>query len=157
MNRRFRYIFFLLVFAVSSDNVFAQVSSFHHASPAVKARLNRNPKLLAARDKFISQQLELTSDEARKFWPLYRQYQEDITAVKILKRQNNSSSTANGMEQIDKELALDNQIVNIRKHYRDEFLRILPPEKVSALYKSEAEFTNELIKTFSERSIRAGN
>jgi hypothetical protein len=157
MNRLFRYIFFLLVFAVSSDDVFAQVDNFHHAPAVVKARINRNPKLQAARDKFINQQLALTSDEARKFWPLYRQYQEDLTAIKILKRQNNSNSTANGMEQIDKELALDNQMVNIRKHYRDEFLRILSPEKVSTLYKSEAEFTNELIKTFSERSVRAGN
>lgn len=157
MNRLFRYIFFLLVFAITNDDVFAQVNTFRRPAPVSKARVIRNPKLQAARDKFIGQQLSLTTEESRKFWPLYRQYQEDLTAIKILKKQNNSSSSANGMEQIDKELEYDNQMVVIRKHYRDEFLKILPPEKVSALYKSEVEFTNELIKTFSERSIRAGN
>jgi len=48
-------------------------------------------------------------------------------------------------------------VVAIRKHYRDEFLKILPAEKVSELYKSEREFTDELIRQLSERSIRAGN
>jgi hypothetical protein len=157
MNRLLRYIFFLLVFAISNDDVFAQVNTFRRPAPVSKSRVIRNPKLQAARDKFIGQQLSLTTDESRKFWPIYRQYQEDLTAIKILKKQNNSSSSANGMEQIDKELEYDNQMVQIRKHYRDEFLKILPPEKVSTLYKSEVEFTNELIKTFSERSIRAGN
>ena len=157
MNRLLRYIFFLLVFVIGNDDVFAQVNNFRRPTPAVRAKTTRNPKLQAARDKFIGQQLALTNNESRKFWPLYRQYQEDLTAIKILKRQNNSSSSANGMEQIDKELEYDNQMVVIRKHYRDEFLKILPPEKVSTLYKSEVEFTNELIKTFSERSIRAGN
>ncbi|MET3978884.1 hypothetical protein ABIB62_001453 [Mucilaginibacter sp. UYP25] len=157
MNRLLKYIFFLLVFAISNDDVFAQVKNFRRPAPVTKARIIRNPKLQAARDKFIGQQLSLTAEESRKFWPIYRQYQEDMTAIKILKRQNNSSASANGMDQIDKELEYDNQMVVIRKHYRDEFLKILPPEKVSALYKSEVEFTNELIKTFSERSVRAGN
>jgi len=157
MNRLFRYIFFLLVFAISNGDVFAQVNNFRRPAPVTRTRVIRNPKLQAARDKFIGAQLSLTNEESRKFWPLYRQYQEDLTAIKILKRQNNSSSTANGMDQINKELELDNQMVEIRKHYRDEFLKVLPPEKVSTLYKSEVEFTNELIKTFSERSIRAGN
>ncbi|GGH21372.1 hypothetical protein [Mucilaginibacter phyllosphaerae] len=157
MNRLFRYIFFLLVFAISDNDVFAQINNLRRPVPSVKNRIVRNPKLQAARDKFIGQQLALTDEESRRFWPLYRQYQQELTAVKILKRLNNSSSTANGMDQIDKELEYDNQMVVIRKRYRDEFLKVLPPEKVSALYKSEVEFTNELIKQFSERSIRAGN
>lgn len=157
MNRLLKYIFFLLVFALSNTDVFAQVSNFRRPAPVAKAEITRMPKLQAARNKFIGQQLSLTAEESRKFWPLYRQYQEDLTAIKFLKKQNSSSATANGMDQIDKDLEYDNQIIQIRKHYRDEFLKFLSPEKVSTLYKSEVEFKNELIKTFSERSVRAGN
>ncbi|MFD0765613.1 hypothetical protein ACFQZI_12185 [Mucilaginibacter lutimaris] len=157
MNSLFRYIFFLLVFAISNNDVSAQVNNFRRPANVTKGRVVRNPKLQAARDKFIGQQLNLTNQESRKFWPLYRQYQEDLTAIKILKKQNNSSATANGMEQIDREMELDNQMVTIRKHYRDEFLKILSPDKVSTLYKSEDEFKNELIRQISERSVRAGN
>ena len=77
--------------------------------------------------------------------------------MRILKRLNNSSTQTNGTEQVDKDLQYDTQMINIRKHYRDEFMKILPPAKLSELYKSEQEFTSELIKQLSERSIRAGN
>ncbi|MFA6084937.1 hypothetical protein [Mucilaginibacter sp.] len=164
MNKLLRYLFFVLIIIGSgNDDVFAQgdnMRSNFRRTPAPNANLRvakRNPKLDAARNRFIAQQLALTNEESRKFWPLYNQYQQELTAVRILKRLNNSSSQANGTEQIDKDLSYDSQMVAIRKHYRDEFLKILPAEKVSELYKSEREFTDELIKQLSERSIRAGN
>lgn len=166
MNKLLRYLFLVLIIIGSgNDETFAQVetmrSSFRR-TPAPNSNLTnlkakRNPKLDAARNRFIEKQLALTDDEARKFWPLYSQYQQELTAVRILKRLNNSSSQANGTEQIDKDLSYDSQMVAIRKHYRDEFLKILTAEKVSELYKSEREFTDELIRQLSERSIRAGN
>ncbi|PWK77789.1 hypothetical protein LX99_02674 [Mucilaginibacter oryzae] len=97
------------------------------------------------------------TDHRLKFWPLYSQYQQELTAVRILKRLNNSTSSTNGTEQIDKEIYYESQLVGIRKRYRDLFAKILPPEKVSILYKSEQEFNDELIKQLSERSKRAGN
>jgi hypothetical protein len=167
MNKLLRYLFLVLIIIGSgNDETFAQVESMRsnfRRTPAPNTNLTntlkakRNPKLDAARNRFIEKQLALTDGEARKFWPLYSQYQEELTAVRILKRLNNSSSQANGTEQIDKDLSYDSQMVAIRKHYRDEFLKILPAEKVSELYKSEREFTDELIRQLSERSIRAGN
>jgi hypothetical protein len=163
MNKLLRYLFFVLITIGSgNDEAFAQVDNMRsnfRRTPAPNTNLKgkRNPKLDAARNRFIAQQLDLTDEEARKFWPLYNQYQQELTAVRILKRLNNSSSQANGTEQINKDLSYDSQMVAIRKHYRDEFLKILPAEKVSELYKSEREFTDELIRQLSERSIRAGN
>jgi hypothetical protein len=174
MNRLLRYIFFIVtILAITGDDIFAQVADMRSGlrpSNQPTSQLNRSgrigtnnsrtskgKKLEAARNRFISQQLSLTDDEARRFWPVYNQYQQELTAVRVLKRLNNSSASVNGTEQIDKEIAYDNQLVTIRKKYRDIFLKILPPEKVSELYKSEREFTDELIKQLSERSVRAGN
>jgi hypothetical protein len=174
MNRLLRYIFFIVtILGASGDDIFAQVadmrSGLRPSSNQPISQLNRSgvgtnnsrtskgKKLEAARNRFISQQLSLTDNEARRFWPVYNQYQQELTAVRVLKRLNNSSASVNGTEQIDKEIAYDNQLVTIRKKYRDIFLKILPPEKVSELYKSEREFTDELIKQLSERSVRAGN
>jgi hypothetical protein len=154
MNTLLRYIFFLLIIlSTGTDEATAQVNNLRRTN----VRSNRNPKLEAARNRFISQQLSLTDEESRRFWPVYNRYQEELTAVRILKRLNNSSTQTNGTEQVDKDLQYDTQMINIRKRYRDEFMKILPPAKVSELYKSEQEFTSELIKQLSERSIRAGN
>ncbi|MBL4675816.1 MAG: hypothetical protein JKY70_06380 [Mucilaginibacter sp.] len=164
MSKLFKYIF-ITILAVAGIDAVAQVNNLRagfRSQAAPNTQMNRprtakGKKILEARNNFIGQQLNLSDDESKKFWPIYNQYQQDLTAVRILKRANNSSTAANGTEQVDKEIAYEKQMVEIRQRYRDEFMKILPAEKVSLLYKSEREFTDELIKQLSERSIRAGN
>ncbi|BAU53091.1 hypothetical protein [Mucilaginibacter gotjawali] len=114
-------------------------------------------RLESVKESYIGRQLNLTRPQARAFWPLYRQYVQDMTAVRIMRRQNNSPNAPNGSVQLQKDLEYETELVNIRKHYLDEFLRILPPEKISQLYKAEKEFNDEMVRQLSERSIRAGN
>ncbi len=114
-------------------------------------------RIEVVKEAFISQQLKLTPQQSKVFWPMYRQYVQELTAIRILKRLNNTNASEDGTVQIDKELAYEAQLVDVRKHYRDEFLKILPPEKVSELYKSEREFNDEMVKQLSERSVRAGD
>lgn len=113
-----------------------------------------NPKGMSrvqvVKEHFIGRQLSLSSGQAERFWPLYRRYQIELSQVRILKRQNTVNAT--GAEQIRKDLEYDTQLDNIKKHYTDEFLKILPPDKVSQLYKSERGFTDELIKNLNERN-----
>jgi len=123
---------------------------------AVNRFPNAGRKVEAVKEAFIGRQLNLTSRQSRDFWPLYRQYVQDQTAIRILRRQNLMNSP-NGTIKLEKDLAYETELVNIRKHYMDEFLKIIPPEKISELYKSEREFNDEMLKQLSERSIRAGN
>lgn len=134
------------------------VQQYNQRPAAVKqAKPAATRKIQAVKESFISQRLNLTSNEAKAFWPLYRKYNEELTAVRILKRINNSSSTADGAKQVDKDLEYESQLVEIKKKYRDEFYKILPPEKVSILYKSEREFNDEALRILSEKSVRAGD
>jgi hypothetical protein len=125
--------------------------------------INRQPwqgpgaKIEVVKEGYIGIRLRLTPDEARAFWPLYREYIHLQTAVRIAKRLNNSKDSPDGIQQTDKELEYETDLVNIRKHYRDEFLRILPPQKVSELYKSEREFNDEVLRQLSERNGKTGN
>ncbi|WP_374951236.1 hypothetical protein [Mucilaginibacter sp.] len=163
MNKLLKYFCLALtVTGLNNYDALAQAdnlrSNFNRSvMPGVNLRAKRNPKLYAARNKFLSQQLSLSEAESRKFWPIYNQYQEDLTAVLILKRMNNQNPQVSGTEQIDKDISFDTQILAIKKRYRDEFLKVLPVEKVNMLYKSEREFNDEVKRQLNERSIRAGN
>jgi hypothetical protein len=162
MVKLIRHIFLILFILTSGYKSYAQLNNSlvqrQKITPApLRDKKGVGKRLEAARDRFIGKQLDLTDNESAKFWPIYRQYQQEITAVNILKRLNNSSASTNGTEQIDREIYYESQLVAIRKRYRDAFSKILPPEKVSKLYKSEQEFRDELIKQLSERSERAGN
>lgn len=126
--------------------------------PGVRsAKPNGGKKIQAVKEGFLNQRLDLTQKEAKAFWPLYRKYSEELTAVNILKRINNSNASVDGAQQVDLDLKYETQKLDIKKRYRDEFYKILPPEKVSILYKSEHEFNDEVLKQLTERSVRAGD
>lgn len=147
----FTCLFFVAVFSLNGFGQRLRIVQRNNAIDRMN-RPNQGRRLQLVKEGFISRQLKLNPDESKAFWPLYHQYVQDITNVRILKRLNNSNASANGTEQIDKELTYETEMVNIRKHYKDEFLKVLPPEKVSQLYKSERQFNDEVLRQLSERS-----
>src|ERR1700753_2509717 len=113
-------------------------------------------RLELIKENYISRRLNLTFQQARQFWPVYRRYVPDPTAILIAKQEILRSSAPNDPNAASKVLDLEAQLVNVRKQYLEEFMKILPPEKVTELYKTEREFADELMRQLSERSIRAG-
>ncbi|WP_157543960.1 hypothetical protein [Mucilaginibacter paludis] len=122
-----------------------------HAAP------NRLKKIKEIKTAYITKKLDLTAEQSGKFWPLYNKYQEEMFAIQAQIRMNNSPSQSNGKDQVLNELSLDEKKNNIKRHYATEFLKILPPEKVSLIYKSEKEFQDEVIKQMRERRNEADN
>jgi hypothetical protein len=106
---------------------------------------------------YITKRLELTPAQSEKFWPLYNKYLEDMAAVQKQIRQNNSPSQTNGKDQVLNELALDEKKNSTKKYYTNEFLKILPFEKVSLIFKSEKDFNDEVIKKMREQKGDANN
>jgi len=104
------------------------------------------------KEKYISQRLSLNAEEAMRFWPVYRRYQSEIAAVTVKKNLNNSAAQPDGAEQINNELNYEAQLVSIRKKYTGEFLKFMPAEKISELFKAERAFREELIRQLRERS-----
>ena len=126
----------------------------------INRRVNQqNPgkKIEQVKETFIGKQLKLTQAESQAFLPIYREYVQRSTAIRILKRMNNSNTAVDGAEQIRKDMEYDSQLLALKKQYNQEYLRILPPEKVSELYKSERQFNDEALRILSEKSIRAGD
>lgn len=160
MFRSARYILILMFVLVVCHNGFGQVRPGVKRPPGFDQRVispNQLSRVQAVKERYISRRLNLTPEQSEKFWPVYRRYQDALTAVRRLKRQNNSNTEADGSEQIRRELYYESEIVNIRKFYTDEFLKILPPDKVSELFKAEREFTDELIRQLRERRANALN
>lgn len=161
MYKLVRHISTLLILLVIGFKSFGQLHPRRpeiHRPPNYEQRIiNRQSRVEQVRENYINRRLALGSDQAEKFWPIYRRYQDAITAVRAKKRVNNSNTQADGTEQVQMELYYESELVNIRKFYTNEFLKILPPEKVSELFKAEREFTDELIRQLRERSQTVNN
>ncbi len=100
--------------------------------------------------------LDLTPDEAQKFWPVYnklnkeqREAQKNRLEMSVKLRETEESISDKKAKELTRKYTLSKQDeANLAVKYNEEFLKILPPIKVLKLYKVENEFRMYLIKKF---------
>ena len=87
---------------------------------------------------FLTKKLNLTPEEAQRFWPVFNKYEEEIRNTRIQNRQA-------------PEVELEEKVVNIRKKYFDEFSRVLNKERANRVFKADKEFKDVVRKELMER------
>lgn len=102
----------------------------------------KNPggRVEALKIAYLTQKLNLSPEEAQKFWPVYNKYAAEIRKVRVDGRLNN-----------DKEIDIEEKILAIRKKYNSEFSKALSAEKVNTFFKAEKDFGTVLQKELLER------
>ena len=111
----------------------------------------KNQQVEAVKIAFITQKLSLNSSEAEKFWPVYNSYQKEMREVFKLRRESKNKKEGNADHKLDGELDFESRILEIRKNYKQEFSKVLPPEKVSRFYEAEREFREQMIRELKDR------
>ena len=91
---------------------------------------------------FISRELELTPEEAQKFWPLYNQYSKEL---KVTVKDNEDV------------LDRDEKVLNLRKRYRDQFTKVIGNQRMNKMFGAEGRFRKLLIHAMkNQRTNRMG-
>lgn len=110
--------------------------------PAKAQDENKNDggRIEALKIAYITRKLNLSTEEAQKFWPVYNKYTDEIRRAQLDSRQNNGS-----------ELEREEKLLNIRKKYNGEFGKALPLDKVNSFFKVEKEFNGMVQKEMMER------
>ena len=99
----------------------------------------RADKIQALKTAFITQKLELTSEEAQKFWPVYGQYEKDIKSILA---DNRSEDVIEN----------DERLLNTRKKYRPEFTKILGQARMNTLFAAEKDFRKILLQRLKNKN-----
>lgn len=99
---------------------------------------------------YIAQRLALTPEQSAKFWPTYDEYQYELEVVADLRKANNAQPDPNGTDQFERELGYQQRITNLQKHYYQEFIKMIPPDKANLVFKSERDFKFELLRRLKE-------
>ena len=93
-------------------------------------------KIQSLKIAFITQKLQLTPDEAEKFWPIYNQYDNEIQ----------------GIPKGGDVIPTDQKLLDIRKKYLASFEKIIGPQKVNRLFNAERDFRDILIRRLQNRN-----
>ena len=116
--------------------------SLHGFSQDEPEKKEGGQKLEALKIAYLTKKLDLTTEEAQRFWPVYNKYTEEIRGVRKEQRDKNLT-----------ELEAEDKILNIRKRYNGEFSRALTPEKANNFFRSEKEFGNFIQRELQQRRL----
>ncbi len=84
---------------------------------------------------YVTKQLDLTPEEAQKFWPVHTQFENDLRGI-------NPSLT---------ELAKEEARLNIKKKYQENFVRILGASRCDRFFRMDGEFKRKLLEIRNQR------
>ena len=120
-------------------------------------------EIMSQKVAFVTQQLQLTPEEAEKFWPVYNAASEEVwkaskkTLRAIAALVNSTKDDATQSEEEIKKLVanLDNCKMNEIKTFNKlftEISKVLPLKKAAKIYGIEEQFRQHLIKNLSKRA-----
>jgi hypothetical protein len=119
---------------------------------------DKKEKIKALKVAYITVELNLTSDEAEKFWPIYNMHDDKQYTLRHKKMQSILNKTEDGglNEMTDKEAttlvnqmgAINEEIYMIKKKFINDLQTVISAKKIIKLKKVEDEFNRKLLKQF---------
>lgn len=141
-------IYFILISLFLTNSLFAQND--------MKAKRER---VKAQKVAFITEKLNLSTEAAQKFWPIYNEYDAKKEALSQRKRElmdkiakeYDSLSEDDFNKLGDEFIELNVEEANLAQEYHHKFKEALTPSQILSLYKAENQFKQFLIKQIRER------
>jgi hypothetical protein len=101
-------------------------------------RLAEIKKIQAMEMAFITKELNLSPNEAQKFWPVFNQYRNELKSLVAEKKMG---------DQLEKQ----QKTLDIRKKYRDDFSKVISQERANKVFETEGEFKSLVRREFQKR------
>jgi hypothetical protein len=125
---------------------------------AITAQNPNREKLDAYKIGFFTKKLNLTSDEAQKFWPAYNEYQKQRIALQQDRRELIRNFNQNESSLSEKELTeMGDRLINtfseessIAQTFHNKLKKVLPPDKVIRYYQAENQWKTQLLNELQD-------
>ena len=110
----------------------------------------------AAKIAFLTDKMELTSEQAQKFWPLYNEYEskrrELIKSYRSGYKQNADELTEQEAKaRIDMMFTTREKELALEQEYAAKYARIISNKQLVKLYRGERDFTKMLLKRLDDK------
>ncbi len=115
-----------------------------------------NEKIEAARIALITKELNLTPEQAQKFWPVYNEFKSRRSEiVRTFKQERRSFDATNATEQerkamVSRGLELRQQQLDLEKTYSDRLLNVISSTQVIQLRQSEEKFRRLIMERLKD-------
>ncbi len=146
---------------------------------SVQAQVQRRPyeRVHAAKVAYITDRIQLTRNQSEHFWPVYNDFESDRMTLR--KKYFNLDKGANAdkgnwknnndehhfqdrndndtRQSIEDNLDYQQEELDLKRKYSNEFLKIISAQQLALLYKSEREFRQLLMQRLKEHRGHSGH
>lgn len=128
------------------------------AQPGAKME-QKKEKVEAMKIGFITQQMNLTPEEAQKFWPVYNLMNNELESLRKDRQLARDNAKINFEVMTDAEVdkLINDEItsrqkeLDVQKKYVTQFKAVLPVKKVAQFYRAEEQFKRKLLEKIQEK------
>jgi hypothetical protein len=125
----------------------------------ISAQNANRQRLDAYKIAFFTKRLNLTSQEAEKFWPVYNEYQDNKNKIQLERQELNRNFNQNELNMSDREMTeagdrfvgLEVREAALAQEFHTKIKTILSPVKILRLYQAENQYRLQLLKELQER------
>lgn len=147
-----------LMAAVAALIVALPISGSVLAQKPVKPKLQeKKENIEAMKVAYITKKMNLTSDEAKKFWPVYNEFESKkkelnkSAVTKYNKILTDSLTDQQATEMIDQQIIHAQKMLDLRKEYLVKFKQVVSSKKIAKMYEAEKNFRKLLLKEIKDR------
>lgn len=122
------------------------------------AQEKRREEIESFRIAYFTRQLELSSEDAKKFWPVYNEMQIEMQKIHKERKARNQAARENKDDLSDAEIeklineqfALRQKELDIEKKYHDKFKSVLTMKQLARYYRAQEGFKRELLRKLQD-------
>lgn len=129
------------------------------------AQEGHKERIRAYRTAYITQEVDLSPEEAEKFWPVYNAYDKEFNRLKHegIRKENRRIKELGGPKNLNDEeasttlknmLSKEKEATLVREKMYKELSEILSPSKLLTLYMAELNFNKKLLSEFRKRKAQ---
>ena len=134
---------FIFVVAIMNSWLANAQDDFKTASEVIKNK----------RKIFIEEIMELTPQEKEKFWPIYDEFESELSKIRIKRielelkfiRNHENLSNAEALAMLKQRWRLDSDELKLKQAYVDKFKQVFPGRKVLRFFQAENKFETAAI------------
>jgi Spy/CpxP family protein refolding chaperone len=139
--------------------LFLSITTFAQGGKLREKFQQKKDQVKAMKIAFITSELNLTPDEAAKFWPLFNEFEEKQKAIRQDKIKN-YIDRSQGSEKLTEKEALnlltqmetaEEELHQLRKKFVANLKGVLPATKILKLKKAEEEFSKKLLQQYRDK------
>ena len=124
---------------------------------------SKHDKIKALKVSFITERLNLTTEEAQEFWPLYNAHERNTSKIKYkelkyirseIKQNSNSLTDAEANILLEKLITAENKLHTEYDAFISKLRSVISSKKIILLKVAEEEFKKTLFEEYKRRGRR---